>query len=91
MAPDTSSFDDVMCPPEGLGNSVFAHLEMLAPDAGLEQLPLEFAQDVFPGKVALGAGMYRSDEGTPWTLPVVQKVLPLPQHLFPEIADRGGR
>ena len=73
MAPDTSSFDAVMSPPER-EISLFANLEMLPPDAGLEQLPLEFSMDTFPGKVALGAGMYRSDEGTPWTLPVVQKV-----------------
>ena len=56
--------------------SFFAHLELLPPDAGLEELPLEFSRDSFEGKVSLGAGVYRDDEGRPWTLPVVQKVLP---------------
>ena len=74
MAPDTSTFDCVMCPPEEEGLSLFASLELLPPDAGLEQLPIEFAKCSFQGKVGLGAGVYCTDEGVPWTLPVVQKV-----------------
>jgi aspartate/tyrosine/aromatic aminotransferase len=74
MAPDTSStFDCVMSPPEE-EVSLFASLELLPPDAGLEQLPIEFANCSFSGKVSLGAGVYCTDEGVPWTLPVVQKV-----------------
>jgi len=74
MAPDISTFDSLMCPPEEETISLFANLELLPPDVGLEQLPGEFAKDLFPGKVSLGAGVYCSDEGIPWTLPVVQKV-----------------
>jgi len=73
MAPDTSTFDCLMSAPEE-GSSLFANLELLPPDVGLEQLPVEFAKDAFPRKVSLGAGVYCTDEGIPWTLPVVQKV-----------------
>lgn len=33
-----------------------------------------FREDQFTSKVNLGAGVYRTDEGTPWLLPVVEKV-----------------
>ncbi|OJJ43094.1 hypothetical protein ASPZODRAFT_146392 [Penicilliopsis zonata CBS 506.65] len=33
-----------------------------------------YARDTFPQKVSLGVGVYRTDEGKPWPLPVVEKV-----------------
>ena len=87
MAPDTSSTFDCVMSPEEEGVSLFATLELLPPDAGLEQLPIEFAKCSFEGKVGLGAGVYCTDEGVPWTLPVVQKVrVPLYfRTLMPEV------
>jgi aspartate aminotransferase len=32
-----------------------------------------YAVDTFPHKVSLGVGVYRTDDGKPWPLPVVQK------------------
>jgi hypothetical protein len=49
------------------------------------QLTAAYAADKFPKKVNLGVGAYRDDDGKPWVLPVVAKVIltfsRLPLHL----------
>jgi aspartate aminotransferase, cytoplasmic len=55
--------------------SVFASLEVLPPDLGLERLPEEYNADQHANKVSLGAGVYRTDEGESWLLPAVKEVL----------------
>lgn len=49
--------------------------------SGLTPVPLDeifalngaFAKDTYPKKVSLGVGVYRTDDGKPWPLPVVEK------------------
>ena len=50
--------------------------------AALEEEPMDeaflimrdFALDAAPGKVSLGAGVYRDNDAKPWILPSVRKV-----------------
>jgi hypothetical protein len=74
MSPDTSYIESAMVLPAEQVDSVFDKLELLPADAGLERLPAEFNADGFAGKVALGAGVYCTEEGNSWILPAVQKV-----------------
>lgn len=52
--------------------SRFSHLERAAP-VPVFQLMKDFQEDVDPRKVNLIVGAYRTEEGTPWILPVVKK------------------
>ena len=46
----------------------------LAPPDVIFNLTASYQADPHPKKVNLGVGAYRSDQGLPWVLPVVQKV-----------------
>jgi aspartate aminotransferase len=53
------------------------HFSSLATDLASDEvfdLLSAFASDPDPNKVNLGAGVYRTNEGKPWPLPVVQRV-----------------
>ena len=52
--------------------SVLGALEPIAPDE-IFALNHTFIKDPNPNKVNLGVGVYRTDEGKPWPLPVVKK------------------
>lgn len=43
-------------------------------------LTAAFQVDDHPNKVSLGAGIYRDEDGQPWTLPSVAKVYPPPSN-----------
>ena len=45
----------------------------LAPPVELFQLGRDFLADENKNKISLGIGAYRTEEGTPWVLPVVKK------------------
>lgn len=48
---------------------------MILPVGGMQSLITAFVVDNSPDKVFLGIGAYRDDQGKPWTLPAVKKVL----------------
>ncbi|XP_048249252.1 aspartate aminotransferase, cytoplasmic-like isoform X1 [Haliotis rufescens] len=50
--------------------SIFKDVEM-APAIEVFQLTRRYNEDTFPQKVNLGVGAYRTDDGKPWVLPVV--------------------
>ncbi|XP_034040682.1 aspartate aminotransferase, cytoplasmic [Thalassophryne amazonica] len=53
--------------------SVFCAVPQAKPAALCFKLTQDFNNDQFPKKVNLGLGVYRTDEGQPWVLPVVKK------------------
>lgn len=53
-------------------DSVLHALEPIAPDE-IFALTHAYVKDPHPQKVSLGVGVYRTDEGKPWPLPVVKK------------------
>ncbi|EOD52302.1 putative aspartate aminotransferase protein [Neofusicoccum parvum UCRNP2] len=52
--------------------SRFAHLDDVPMDEAF-MIMRDFALDEAPGKISLGAGVYRDDEAKPWVLPSVRK------------------
>ncbi|KAI0480913.1 aspartate aminotransferase [Xylariaceae sp. FL0804] len=57
-------------------SSVFSHLETLPYDEAFT-VSAAFTKDPSPDKISLGAGVYRDDDGKPWTLPCVRQAIPL--------------
>lgn len=55
-------------------DSQFAHLDQFPMDEAF-MIMRDFALDTHPGKVSLGAGVYRDNDAKPWVLPSVRKVL----------------
>lgn len=49
-----------------------------APEDPILGLTVAFNADPSPTKVNLGVGAYRTEEGKPWVLPVVRKVIVFP-------------
>ena len=56
-----------------MSSSIFDHIETAPPDPILNTA-LAFKADTDANKVNLGIGAYRTEEGKPWVLPVVEKV-----------------
>lgn len=76
--------------------SRFAHLEDCPMDEAF-MIMRDFALDETPGKISLGAGVYRDDQAKPWVLPSVKMVWPFltphsfrtsPQHHNPLLSSR---
>ncbi|KAI0166196.1 aspartate aminotransferase [Xylariaceae sp. FL1272] len=57
-------------------SSLFTSLPTLPYDEAFRTLEA-FTNDSNPGKISLGAGVYRDDHGKPWTLPSVKQAIPL--------------
>ena len=57
-----------------MGVSIFSDLEQIPYDEAYRVLQA-FSQDPSPEKITLGAGVYRDDNGKPWTLPSVKLVM----------------
>lgn len=53
--------------------SRFGHLDDVPMDEAF-MIMRDFALDEHPGKISLGAGVYRDDEAKPWVLPSVKEV-----------------
>ncbi|KAK8240201.1 aspartate aminotransferase [Phyllosticta capitalensis] len=53
-------------------DSQFAHLDQFPMDEAF-MIMRDFALDTHPGKVSLGAGVYRDNDAKPWVLPSVRK------------------
>lgn len=53
-------------------DSWFDRAQFIQPDA-IFALTAQYVADPFPGKVNLGQGTYRDDDGKPWVLPSVNK------------------
>ncbi|KAJ1516283.1 Aspartate aminotransferase, cytoplasmic [Coelomomyces lativittatus] len=51
----------------------FGSIPLAPPDAVFD-LTASYIADTCPEKINVGVGAYRTDEGKPWLLPVVQKV-----------------
>ena len=66
--------------PSKMTDSQFAHVPLAPPDP-IFHLTASYKADTDPNKINLGVGAYRDNNGNPWILPVVKKVL---------VVDQGG-
>lgn len=57
-----------------LPSSTFTSIPQAPPDP-IFHLTALYKADTFPQKVNLGVGAYRDDNGKPWILPAVKKVV----------------
>jgi aspartate/tyrosine/aromatic aminotransferase len=60
------------------------HADAQSSNFRIFKLTASYDADTFPKKVNLGVGAYRDDNGKPWVLPVVAKVIPSRTY-FPQI------
>lgn len=70
--------------------SVFENVAA-APEDVIFALTAAYKADSHPNKVNLGVGAYRTEEGKPWVLPVVKKVLEKKRPALPPFSQSSHK